>query len=180
MISGSYVLASLLALNGPFFPASLIVRQPQADTRRCVIGASTPQSDCALIGSQWVVTTAAAVAAARPLDGRIRVRIGDEEFAVDQLIYHPKWHGGVKYDVTLVRLADRVPGFPMLPPPGEFAIHVERVVQHALPQRDWVAQTTGPASLWNASTTISSASKQSAFLTRVRSIVGWMGGSSND
>lgn len=180
MIPGSYVLASLLALNGPFFPASLIVPRPRADTRRCVISGSASQSDCALIGPQWVVTTAAAIASAPPVDGRIRVHIGDEDFLVEQLIYHPKWHGGAKYDVTLVKLADTVPAFPVLPPPGEFPIHVERVVQHALPYREWIAQTTGPSSLWHARGAATVATKPSAFLTRVRSIVGWMGGASND
>src|SRR6185503_1799023 len=87
---------------------------------------------CALIGAQWVVTSAGAVAMARPVGGQLHVRIGDDTYAVEQLVYHPKWNGGIKYDVTLVRLTERVDAFPMLPPPGEFPANVERIVQRAV------------------------------------------------
>lgn len=180
MNPGSFVLATLLAFDGPFFPSSLVPPVPRADTRRCLIGASATQSDCALIGAQWVVTTAGAVANSRPVGGRLHVRIGDDEYTVAQLVYHPKWNGGTKYDVTLLKLADRVPAFPLLPPPGEFPMHVDRVARHALEQRAWVSQTIGPSPLWDAPSATTVA-KQSALLTRVRSIVdGWAGRASND
>lgn len=181
MSPGSFVLAALLALDGPFFPASLIPPVPRADTRRCALGAMATQCDCALIGAQWVVTTAGAVASARPIGGRLHVRIGDDDYPVEQLVYHPKWNGGMKYDVTLLRLADRVPSFPLLPPPGEFPVHAERVAQHALEQRAWVSQTIGPSPLWDERGAPTVAAKQSALLARVRSLVDvWAGRASND
>jgi len=178
---GAFVLAAMFAFNGPFFPPSLLQPVPRADTRRCVIGAQATSSDCALIGAQWVVTTAGAVANARPVGGRLRVRIGDDSYVVEQLVYHPKWNGGVKYDVTLLKLSERVPSFPVLPVPGEFPINVERVAQHALPQREWIAQTIGPSPLWDDHGTASLATKQPTLLARVRSLVdGWSGKTTND
>ena len=181
MTPGSFVWAAVLALNGPFFPASLVHPQPRADTRRCAIGANTGHSDCALIGAEWVVTTAATVATARPVAGRLRVRIGDGEYGVEQLIYHPKWNGGAKYDVTLLKLTERVPSFPLLPPPGEFPANIERVAQRALPHRDWVVQTIGPSPLWDDREAPTLASRQARLLTRVRSLMDhWAGRTSND
>lgn len=178
MHPGLFVLAALLSFEGPFFP-SLIRNAPRADTRRCVVGAQATHSDCALIGSHWVVTTAGAVASARPVAGRLHVRIGDDEYVVDQLVYHPKWNGGVKYDVTLLRLTDCVPAFPLLPPPGEFPEHVQRVAEHAMAHHRWVAETIGPSPVWDARTTV--ATKQSPLLDRVRSIMGGFAGrTSND
>jgi hypothetical protein len=133
-----------------------------------------------LIGAQWVVTTAGAVALARPTNGRLHVRIGDDDYAVEQLVYHPKWNGGVKYDVTLLKLAERVPAFPVLPLPGEFPVNVERVTQHAMSQREWVAQTVGP-SLWDNQNPTALANKSSSLLTTVRSLMDvWSGRTSND
>jgi hypothetical protein len=176
---GSFVLAALLTFEGPFFPTSLVPYTPRADTRRCVIGAVATQSDCALIGAQWVVTTAGAVASARPVSGKLQVRIGDDEYAIQQIVYHPKWSGGVKFDVTLLKLTDRVPAFPLLPPPGEFPEHVERIAHRALAQREWVAHTIGPSPVWDARGP--GGPKQSAFLSRVRSIMdGFAGRTSND
>lgn len=181
MTPGSLVIAAVLALNGPFFPASLVQPQPRADTRRCSIGANATQSDCALISADWVVTTAATVASARPVGGRLRVRIGDGDYGVEHLIYHPKWNGGLKYDVTLVKLTSRVPSFPVLPPPGEFPANVERVAQRALPHREWVVQTIGPSPLWEFRDAPTLAAKQAPLVTRVRSIMdAWAGRTSND
>jgi hypothetical protein len=114
------------------------------------------------------------------VNGRLHVRIGDTEFAVEQLVYHPKWNGGGQYDVTLLKLAERVPAFPMLPLPGEFPMYVERVAQHAMPQREWVAQTIGPSPVWDdRNPTL--ATKPSSILTTVRSIMdAWSGRTSND
>ena len=182
MSPGSFVLSVTLAFNGPFFPASLVQPSPRADTRRCAIGAQTTQSDCALIGAEWVVTSAGAVATARPVGGRLHVRIGGDTFTVDQLVYHPKWNGGTKYDVTLLRLAERVPAFPMLPPPGEFPANVDRIVQRAVPHREWVAETIGPSPLWDDHRATALVSKQTPpLMTRVRSFFdGWSGRVSND
>jgi hypothetical protein len=175
----SFVLAALMTFDGPFFPASLVPSAPRADTRRCFVGAQTAHSDCALVGAQWVVTRAGAVASARPVGGKLRVRIGNEDFTVEQLVYHPKWNGGIKHDVTLLKLTERVPAFPLLPPPGEFPVHVERIVQHALPQRAWIAETIGPSPVWDARSTAEP--RQSALLNRVRSFVDvWSGRTSND
>jgi hypothetical protein len=170
-----------LALNGPFFPTSLLHPQPRADMRRCSIGSLAVHSDCALIGAQWVVTTAGAVATARPVGGRLHVRIGDSEYAVDQIVYHPKWNGGVKFDVTLVKLTERVPAFPVLPPPGEFPANLERVTERAVPYRAWVVETIGPSPLWDERPGTSVASKQAPFFTRMRALMGaWSGRTSND
>ena len=181
MSPGSFVLAVTLAFNGPFFPASLVQPPPRADTRRCAIGAQATQSDCALIGAQWVVTSAGAVATARPVGGRLHVRIGDDSYTVDQLVYHPKWNGGMKYDVTLLRLTERVPSFPILPPPGEFPANVDRIVQRAVPHREWVAENIGPSPLWDDRSATALVSKQSPIMTRVRSLMDvWSGRTSND
>lgn len=181
MNPGSFVLAAALAINGPFFPASLLQSEPRADTRRCSVAALPTQSDCALIGAQWVVTTAAAVATARPVAGRLHVKIGNDQYTVEQLIYHPKWNGGIKYDVTLLKLTEHVRSFPLLPPPGEFPVNVERVAQHAMAQRDWVAHTIGPSPLWDGPSTTTLVSKQSPLLTRVRSLLDvWAGRTTND
>ena len=180
MTPALFVLAATVAFNGPFFPSSLLQPQPRADTRRCTIGAHTIQSDCALIGAQWVVTTAGAVASARPVAGRLHVRIGDAEYAVDQLVYHPKWNGGLKHDVTLVRLSDRVPSFPVLPPPGEFPANLERITERALPHRDWIVLTIGPSPLWDDRAPTQVAAKHATILTRVRQLMGWSGPVSND
>ena len=181
MTPGSLVIAAVLALNGPFFPASLVQPQPRADTRRCSIAANATHSDCALIGADWVVTTAATVASARPVAGRLQVRIGDNDYGVDQLIYHPKWNGGAKYDVTLVKLTGRVPSFPLLPPPGEFPANVERVAQRALPHREWVVQTIGSSPLWDYRVAPVFAAKEAPLLSRVRSIMDALAGrTSND
>jgi len=171
----------MLAFGGPFFPPSLLAPGPRVDTRRCTIGAQATQSDCALIGAQWVVTTAGAVATALPTGGRLHVRIGDDQYAVEQLVYHPQWNGGVKYDVTLLKLMSRVPAFPVLPLPGEFPMNVERVAQHAMAQREWVAQTIGPSPVWDDQTTTALATKQPTILTRFRSFVdSWAGRATND
>jgi hypothetical protein len=168
VIPGSFVLVAVLVSNGPFFPTSIVPAVPHADTRRCIVG------------SQWVVTTASAVATARPSGGRIHVRIADTDHTVEQIVYHPKWNGGLKYDVTLLKLADRVPSFPMLPPPGEFPVNVERVAQRALVHRQWVSQTIGPSPVWDESKPLL-AGKESALLTRVRSLMdAWAGRTSND
>lgn len=181
MISGTFALAALLTFTGPFFPPSLLHPGLRADTRRCAIGARTTQSDCALIDAQWVVTTAGAVANARAVNGRLHVRIGDDEYTVDQLVYHPKWDGGIKYDVTLLKLTERVPAFPMVPLPGEFPMNIERVTQHALGQRAWVAQTIGSSSLWDDRNTTALATKGSTLLTTVRSLMdAWAGRTIND
>lgn len=182
MAPGSVVLAAVVWLNGPFFPASLVQPAPRADTRRCEVATQATQSDCALIGAQWVVTSASAVAAARPVEGRLHVRIGDADYIVDQLVYHPKWNGGVKFDVTLLKLTQRVASFPMLPPPGEFPANVERIVQRAEPHREWVAETIGPSPLWDGKATAAvDVSKQSPIVARVRSIMdAFAGKTSND
>jgi hypothetical protein len=178
---GSFVLAAALSLNGPFFPASLVQPTPRADTRRCAVGAQVAQSDCALIGSQWVVTSAGAVAAARPIAGRLHVKIGDGDYVVDQLVYHPQWNGGIRYDVTLLKLTERVQSFPMLPPPGEFAANVDRIVQRAAPYRAWVSQTIGPSPLWDDRSGTAVVAKQSPIVARVRSLMdSWAGRTSND
>lgn len=178
---GAFVLGALLTFNGPFFPPSLVQPGPRADTRRCAVGARATQSDCALIGAQWVVTTAGAVATAKPSAGRLHVRIGDDDYAVEQLVYHPKWNGGVRYDVTLLKLTSRVPAFPILPLPGEFPMNVERVAQHAMSQRDWVAQMIGPSPLWDDHATTALATKPPTILTRVRSLMdSWSGRTTND
>jgi hypothetical protein len=178
---GSFVLATVLAFNGPFFPTSLLQPAPRADTRRCAIGAQAAQSDCALIGAQWVVTSAGAVATARPVGGRLHVRIGTDEYTVEQLVYHPKWNGGVKYDVTLLKLTERVPAFPMLPPPGEFPANVQRIVQHAAPHHEWVVQTIGPSPLWDDHAAAALVAKQPPIMMRVRSLIdAWSGRASND
>lgn len=175
---GSLVLAALLSFEGPFFP-SLLPNAPRADTRRCMVSARATHSDCALIGAQWVVTTAGAVASAHPVSGRLQVRVGDDEYVVDQLVYHPKWSGGLEYDVALLRLAERVPAFPLLPPPGEFPEHVQRVAQHAMSQYEWVAEIIGPSPVWDVRTTV--ATRQSGLLSRMRSIMdGLTGRTSND
>jgi hypothetical protein len=172
---------ALLSINGPFFPPSLLHPTPPVDTRRCAIGAQATQSDCALIGAQWVVTTAGAVATARPAAGRLRVRIGDSEYVVEQLVYHPKWNGGAKYDVTLLKLTEPVPSFPLRPLPGEFPANVERVAQHALPERQWVSATIGPSPVWDDRATTALATKQPAILTRMRTLMdAWSGRSTND
>jgi hypothetical protein len=121
------------------------------------------------------------VATAKPSAGRLHVRIGDDEYAVEQLVYHPKWNGGVRYDVTLLKLMSRVPAFPILPLPGEFPMNVERVAEHAMSQRDWVAQTIGPSPLWDDHATTALATKQPTILTRMRSLVdSWSGRTTND
>ena len=180
MKPGAFALGALLSLGGPFFPPSLLQPGPRADTRRCLMSARATQSDCALIGSQWVVTTAGAVAMARPVNGRLQVRIGDDAFVVEQLVYHPKWNGGLKYDVTLLKLVSRVPSFPLLPLPGEFPTNVERVAQRAVREREWVAQIIGPSPLWDERPT-AVATKEPTILTRVRSLMDlWSGRSTND
>ena len=181
MSAGSFAVGALMVISGPFFPPSLLQPGPRADTRRCALGAQATQSDCALIGAQWVVTTARAVAAARPSGGRLHVRIGDAEYAVEQLVYHPKWDGGVRHDVTLLRLAERVPAFPMRPLPGEFPTKVECVARHAMAERQWVSATIGPSPLWDERATTAFATKQPAILTKVRTLMdAWSGRSTND
>jgi len=178
---GSLALAAVVAFSGPFFPPSLLHSTPRADTRRCSIGAQATESDCALIGAQWVVTTAGAVANAHTVGGQMRIKIGDDQYVVAQIVYHPKWNGGVKYDVTLLRLTEQVRSFPLLPPPGEFPIAAERIAQRALGQREWVAQTIGPSPLWDRSNAATVVARQSTFVTRVRSLMDvWAGRASND
>jgi hypothetical protein len=181
LIPGTFAVMALLSISGPFFPPSLLRPEPRVDTRRCVIGAQTTESDCALIGAQWVVTTAGAVATARPVAGRLRVRIGDVEYVVEQLIYHPKWNGGTRYDVTLLKLAGPVPAFPIPPLPGEFPVNIERVARPALPERQWVSATIGPSPVWDDRTTTALAAKEPAILTRVRTFMdAWAGRYTND
>ena len=181
MSAGSFAVAAVMMMNGPFFPASLLQPGLRADTRRCAVGAQATQSDCALIGAQWVVTTAGAVAAARPSGGHLIVRIGGTEYAVAQLVYHPKWDGGVRHDVTLLRLAERVPSFPLRPLPGEFPTKVECVARHAMSERQWVSATIGPSAVWDDRGTTALATKQPAFLTKVRTLMDvFSGRSTND
>ena len=181
MSPGTFAVLAVLSVSGPFFPPSLLHPAPRVDTRRCAVGAQATQSDCALIGAQWVLTTAGAVATARPVAGRLRVRIGDDEYTVEQLIYHPKWNGGVKHDVTLLKLGQPVPAFPVRPLPGEFPVNVERIAQHALPDRQWVSATIGPSPVWDDPGTTALATKQPTILTRFRTLVdAWSGRSTND
>ena len=181
MSAGSFAVGALMVISGPFFPPSLLQPGPRADTRRCAVGAQATESDCALIGAQWVVTTAGAVAAARPSGGRLHVRIGDAEYAVEQLVYHPKWDGGIRHDVTLLRLAERVPAFPVWPLPGEVSTKVECVARHAMSERQWVSATIGPSPLWDDRATTAFATKQPAILTKVRTLMdAWSGRSTND
>jgi hypothetical protein len=175
------VLAAALTVDGPFFPASSAPAALRADSRRCSLTVPAAESDCALIAPQWVVSTAGAVAAARPTGGRLHVRVGDDEFAVEQLVYHPKWHGGTRNDVTLLRLATPVPAFPMASPPGEVAANVERVARRALEHRAWVVQTIGPSTLWDERACTMRTPRRPALFARVRSLVdGWTGRTSND
>jgi hypothetical protein len=178
---GSVLLATVLASSGPFFPPSLVHPAPRADARRCSINVAGAQSDCALIAAQWVVTNAATVASARVVGGRMHVIIGDDQYVVDQIVYHPKWNGGLKYDVTLVKLTEQVRSFPLVPPPGEFPVNGERIAQRALADREWVTRTIGPSALWDSPATNTVVAKQSALLTRVRSLMDlWAGRTSND
>jgi len=179
--TGSFAVAALMVASGPFFPPSLLQPGLRADTRRCAVGAQVTESDCALIGAQWVVTTAGAVAAAHPTGGRLHVRIGDTDYAVEQLVYHPKWDGGVVHDVTLLRLATRVPAFPLRPLPGEFPTKIECVARHAMSERQWVSATIGPSPVWDDRRTTAFATKQPAILTKVRTLMdAWAGRSTND
>ena len=181
MSAGSFAVAALMVASGPFFPPSLLQPGLRADTRRCVVGAQVTESDCALIGAQWVVTTAGAVAAARPSGGHLHVRIGDTEYAVEHVVYHPKWDGGVLHDVTLLRLATRVPAFPLRPLPGEFPTKVECITRHAMSERQWVSATIGPSPVWDDRRTTAFATKQPAILTKVRTLMdAWAGRSTND
>ena len=181
MTPGTYAVLAALSISGPFFPPSLLHPGPRVDTRRCAVSAETTQSDCALIGAQWVLTTAGAVATARPVAGRLRVRIGDTEYAVEQLVYHPKWNGGVNHDVTLLKLTEPVPAFPVRALPGEFPVNVERVAQHALPERLWVSATIGPSAVWDDGPPATLATKEPTILTRFRTLVdAWSGRSTND
>jgi hypothetical protein len=171
----------VLAWSGPFFPPSFVQSAARADVRRCAIRAQATQTDCALIGAQWVVTTASAVAAARPVGGRLHVQIGDDQYAVEQLVYHPKLNGGARYDVTLVKLSAPVPAFPVAAPPGEFPVAVERIAQSAMRERDWVAQIIGPSPLWAERDATKLATKEPSILTKVRSLMdAWSGRSTND
>lgn len=172
MSHGTFVLTAAVALSGPFFPVSLVLPTPRADSRRCSISTEGAHSDCALIGPRWVATTAGAVAAAHPVGGKLRVRVGDDEFVADQIVYHPRWSGGAEFDVTLLKLNDRVPAFPVLPPPGEFPANVARIAQHAFAQRAWVSQTIGPSSLWDARGGPTRIARGSGLLTRVRLLIG--------
>ena len=179
--SGVFALSVVLGLSGPFFPPSFIHPAARADVRRCTIAARATQSDCALIAAQWVVTTAGTVASARSVAGSLRVRIGDDQYAVEELFYHPKWNGGARYDVTLVKLSARVPGFPVAAPPGEFPVTVERIAQYAVRERDWVAQIIGPSPLWGDHDATKLATKEPSILTKVRSLMdAWSGRSTND
>jgi len=82
--------------------------------------------------------------------------------------------------VTLLKLTERVPAFPMTPLPGEFPVNVERVAQHAMPERQWVSATIGPSPVWDERGTIAFSTKQS-FLTRVRTLMDtWAGRPTND
>jgi hypothetical protein len=176
-----FALAVALAWSGPFFPPSFVQPAARADVRRCTIAVQATQSDCALIGAQWVVTTASAVSAARPVDGKLQVLIGNDQYAVEQLVYHPKWNGGARYDVTLVKLTAPVPAFPVAAPPGEFPVSVERMAQYAVRERDWVAQIIGPSPLWAERDTTKLATKEPSILTKVRSLMdAWSGRSTND
>ena len=177
MIFQSFVLAAVVGLDGPYFPAERILDQPRADVRRCTIGRSATTSDCALIHERWVVTRAGSVAAARTVNGTIRVRIGDDEFAVEQLVYHPEWKGGARHDVTLLKLTERVRAFPLLPPPGEFPRHHEHIVANAFPERGWVAQVTGGSPLWHDghACPFSGATRAATILGRVRELIDGFG-----
>jgi hypothetical protein len=175
------VISALVAFAGPYFPPALLHTPVRADTRRCTLGAQATQSDCALIGPQWVLTTATTIATAQPIGGRLHVRIGDDQYAVEHLVYHPKWNGGTTHDVALLKLTNPVPSFPVLPLPGEFPLHVERIAQRAMPDREWVAHTVGASGLWDHRKTAALATKQPGILTRVRSLVDtWTGRTSND
>lgn len=178
---GPFVLAALMTLAGPFFPPSLILSAPRADSRRCALGAVAGESNCALIGPQWVATTAGIVAGTRLVAGRLRVRVGDEEFAVDQVVYHPRWTGGTRFDITLLKLTERVPSFPVPSLPGDFPVNVARIAAHAFEHRDWVGRTIGPSPLWDERGEAHGVVKRSAFLTPVRALVEILAGrTSND
>ena len=173
-------IGALLAAVGPFFPPALRHAPVRADTRRCALAPHAAQSDCALIGAQWVLTTAGTVARAQPIAGRLQVRIGDDAYAVEQLVYHPKWHGNAAHDITLLKLSNRVPSFPVLPLPGEFPVNVERIAERAVAERAWIAQIIGPSPLWD-DRTMAFVSKHTPILTRMRSLVdSWTGRTSND
>ncbi|HEX5076628.1 MAG TPA: trypsin-like serine protease [Gemmatimonadaceae bacterium] len=181
MSAGSSAVAALMVISGPFFPPSLLQPGLRADTRRCAVGTHVNQSDCALIGAQWVVTTARAVAGARLSGGHLHVRIGDTEYAVEQLVHHPKWDGGVRHDVTLLRLAKRVQAFPLRPLPGEFPTKLDCIARHAMSERQWVSATIGPSPVWDDRGITALAAKRWAFLTRVRTFMdAWSGRSTND
>jgi hypothetical protein len=109
------------------------------------------------------------------------VRIGDDAYAVEQLVYHPKWNGGAAHDIALLKLTVRVPSFPVLPLPGEFPLNVERLAERAVAEHRWIAQTIGPSPLWDDGKSTAVATKHPAFLTRMRSLVDtWTGHSSNE
>ena len=110
--AGSFAVGALMVISGPFFPPSLLQPGPRADTRRCAVGTQATESDCALIGAQWVVTTAGAVASGPAIGGRLHVRIGDDQYAVEQLVYHPKWNGGVELRRDAAQVGRTVPAFP--------------------------------------------------------------------
>lgn len=181
MSSGVFALSVVLAWSGPFFPPSVVQPAARADVRRCAIVAQATQSDCALIGAQWAVTTASAVAVARSAGAGLHVRIGDDEYDVEQLVYHPKWNGGARYDVTLVKLSAPVPAFPIAALPGEFPVAIERIAQSAVREREWVAQIIGPSPLWVDHDATKLATKEPSILTKVRSLMdAWSGRSTND
>lgn len=181
MNPGMLAVSALITVVGPYFPPALVHLPARADSRRCMLASQTEQSDCALVGARWVLTTARTVATARPVGGHLHVRIGAEEYAVDQVVYQPNWNGGSKHDVTLLELVNRVPSFPVLPLPGEFPVSVEQIAQRALPERAWIVATIGPSPLWDDRSATSLASKPPTILTRVRSLVAiWSGRTSND
>lgn len=180
LILASLALVSVMASEGPFFPLT-VPGAPRADVRRCAIGPPAPNSDCALIHEQWVVTTASAVAGGRPVNGHLRVRIGDGEYFVDHLVHHPKWSGGAKYDVTLMRLVEPVSSFPLLPAPGEFPLHSEAVIAHAARERAWVAHTIGGSPLWSDDRScVVPGHRQAAFVVRVRALLDGLSGRGED
>jgi hypothetical protein len=174
-------IGALLTVVGPYFPPALGHVPARADSRRCMLGPQTEQSDCALVGAQWVLTSARTVATARPVRGHLHVRIGAEEYAVDQVVFQPHSNGGANHDVTLLKLVNRVPSFPVLPLPGEFPVSVEQIAQRALSERAWIVATIGPSPLWDDRSATTLASKPPTILTRVRSLVAtWTGRTSND
>jgi len=97
---------------------SVVVRHDRPDSetlqlgeRFAAVGRVLPDGGCTLIAPTWIAT-AAHVAAGVPHDGR--VRFGDREYAVKQVVIHPEGTApeGVppEVDLALIELAEAVEG----------------------------------------------------------------------